>query len=254
MSKRQLPALVLGLTIAVFVGTAVVVGLSGNDRLARAEEHLRALYESGDVARTLDRLAPGSFGADADTRAQLEPALSQLLAEELQVTESRLVEVRGIELAEIQTPRITWCVTPENRLILGCRVASAEVDAEVRGAPVEVAFANLDVFAGQVDLVIVLTTNEQEPVDLGEVSIDAEGFEFVEASYVAGGQQAPVAPGEVQVQPGLGLLLYFRAQEPADVDALVGEPMNVSFDGGEVVLEVPELEWAVGAPTDGGGS
>lgn len=254
MSTAKLPPLVLGLAVAVFVGTAVLVGASGTDHLARAEEQLRSIYESGDVGRALDRLAPGSFGADTATRAQLEPALTQLMAEELEVTESRTVEVRGVELAEIQTPRVTWCVTPEGRLILGCRVASAELEASVSGAPIELGFAGLDVFADRVDLVLVLTTTEQEPVTLGEVAIEGSAFEFVEAAYVAGGQRAPVEPGDLAVQPGLGLLLFFQAQGVEELDALLAEPLTVSFDGGEITVTIPELHWAVGEGAGDAGS
>lgn len=250
MNPKVLAAVVLGLAVVALSLGAAALGPDAEGRVERAEALLRGLYERGDPEAVVDRLAEGSFGADEETGSQLGPALGAVLSEQLEVTDSRVVEVRGVPLVEVSTPRLQWCVTPESELILGCRVATAELDAAATGAPLEVQFAAVDVFADRVDLTLVLTTTGQEAVTLGDVSIASSSagapLELADVSFVAGGQRAPAPPGDVAVQPGVGTLLLFQARDAEDVEATLEGPFTVGFDGGEVEVAVPSLDWVVG--------
>lgn len=242
---------VLALTVVALVAGSFLVASAKTGpgaQLRDAEALIQRLHDQGDAQAVADRIVAGSLGEEV-TDEQVVQALQSVLAQPAEIIESELVDVRGIPVARIRTAQLEWCVTPGEQLLVGCRVGTAEAAATVRGAPVEVAFAAVDVFADRVDLAVVLTTQEPEPVPLGtDVGLDQPpgvDMERVETSYTLGGQRMPLEEEQIAVRNDAGLLLVFEDGDVDDVEAAVGGPYALTWDGGTVELEVTEATWFI---------
>lgn len=207
----------LGLTVLVLVVGALLVGQEAADPVANARETLRSYYANGDAAGVADRIVPGSLGQEIP-REQLETGIGQLLQEPFEVEDTSTHEVRGTRLVRVALTRpqggqpLEWCVLPDGRLLLGCRVATVELSGEVEGADIGLDFSAMDIQASSVQLAVVLTTSGEEEVPIdGDVRLQGGGFELVNAAYVLGGQQVPADPEDLRVRPGAGLLQIGRA-------------------------------------------
>lgn len=251
---------VLGLTVVVLVAGAVVVSQISTGsaaRVADAEEMVRQFYQAGEPGRVVDRLVEGSLGQDVPQQ-QLTGAIGQVLNQPLQIESSEAVTVRGSSLVRIQTPQVNWCVTGDQRILLGCRVATAQLQGSPQGAPVQLAFATVDVLATRVNLSAVLTAAGQQPVTLGsEVTLDQPSggadLAFAGAFNLTGGQRVPVQAGQLTVQPQAGLQLTFESDDVDDVEATLRGPFRVNWDGGGIDLRVGEVTWFIGEPSRGQG-
>lgn len=246
----------LGLTVAVFVVGALLIGQEAADPAANARETLRSYYANVDTAAVADRIVPGSLGQEVP-REQLEAGLSGLLQGPFEVERTSTHRIRGIEVARVVVARpqggqpIEWCVLPDGGLLLGCRLGGAELSAEVTGdAPIDVDFAGVDVLADDVQLAVVLVATGDEEVPLGEVRLEGGDHSLANTTYLLGGQQVPAEPDDLRVRPGAGLLLVWVAEGVEDVTEHVEGPFTVTWADGEIELTLNEMQWYVGPGAD----
>ncbi len=249
----------LSLTVVVLVAGAFLIGQEAADPVANAQETLRSYYANADSAAMADRIVPGSLGQQVE-REQLEAGIGRLLQEPFEVEETDTYEVRGTRLVKVAlTPPqgdqpLEWCVLPDGGLLLGCRVASAQLTGEFEGdAPIAVSFSGMDVLADSVQLAIVLTTSGEDEVPLGgDVRLQGDRFELANTAYLLGGQQAPADPEDLRIRPQAGLLLVWRAGAVEDPAGYTQGPFRLTWRDGAVALTVDEVTWFVGG--DGGAS
>ena len=247
----------LGLTVLVLIGGATFIGAEANDPSLGAQDQLERYYAEADAAGVADRIVPGSLGVDNVDRQQLEAGLAQLLQEPFEVESSETFTVQGTEVVRVSVARpqgaapLEWCVLPDGGLLIGCRLATAELQGEVQGTPVEVSFSAMDLQPSTVLLAVVLATTEEEPVPLGEdVRLQGDSFELASTAYVLGGQQVPADPQDLQVRPGAGLQLVFEAQDVQDLTPYTEGPFTLTWGDGSIRFEIGEVTWFI----DGGTS
>lgn len=243
----------LGLTVIVLVAGALLIGQEAADPEVNAEETLRALYANRDAAGIADRIVPGSLGQDIP-REQLEAGIGTLLQEPFEVEDTSTHRIRGTQLVRVALTRqqggqpLEWCLLPDGSLLLGCRVATVELSAEVDGdVPVGVDFSAMDIQASNVQLAVVLTTSGEDEVPLSDdVRLHGDSFEQANAAYLLGGQQVPADPQDLRVRPGAGLLLVYRADQIEDVDTYTDGSFTLRWSDGAVQLAVEDITWFIG--------
>lgn len=247
----------LGLTVLVLIGGATLIGAQANDPSVGAQEQLERYYADSDAAAVADRIVPGSLGVENIDRQQLEAGLGRILQEPFEVESSETFTVRGTRIVRISVARpqgaapLDWCVLPDGGLLIGCRLATAELQGEVQDVPVEVSFSAMDLQPSTVLLAVVLATTEEEPVPLGDdIRLQGDSFELTSTSYVLGGQQVPADPQDLQVRPGAGLQLVFQAQDVEDLMPYTEGPFTLTWGDGSVRFEIAEVTWFI----DGGTS
>ncbi|HEX2028423.1 MAG TPA: hypothetical protein VHF25_10535 [Nitriliruptorales bacterium] len=248
---RALQVGALALAVAVLVAGAALVGASRGEREARAVQLLTRLYAAGPAA-VAGRLVPGSV--PDDQRPALQRVLRQVVQPPFEATASDRATVRGVTLVHVRTDRIDWCVTPDDALVVDCRVGNAELDGAVRGAPVDVAFAALDVYPRKVDVAVVLRTPADRPVRLGgdpQLTTEVADYRLVEAGYLTRGRRIAADRNALRVQPGAGLLLVFTADGLGDVQAATSGPFTLRWDGATARLQVTGRTWLVGEGSRG---
>jgi hypothetical protein len=253
-NARVVQGVVVGLAILALVSGAVLLGASGSDRVDRAERLLARLYEQGDPAAVIDRFPPGTV--PPEQRPQFEEALRRVLSGPFEVESSELFTVRGRQIARVTVaapgggPDLQWCVLPDDAVVLGCRLGTAQLEVASSPAAVEVPFAALDVFVDRVALTVVLTASGREEVALGdrpEVAAPGGGGEFrlSEASFVAGRQRQPAPAGRLRIPPGTGLLLVFERPGSERLAPSVDGPFELTWSGGSVRLESADVTWFI---------
>lgn len=253
--RKFVPPLALGLTVVALVVGAVFTDVDTGGRLDQARQMLARLYERDDVEAVLDRLAPGSSGAGPATSGQLRQLLGALLAEPFQVTSSGLVTVRDVTLAAIRTPRMDWCVLPDGRLLLHCRVAAVRPAVEVSGTALDAPFAEFGVFADRLELAVVLTSRRDRQIPLGRVRIEGPpggaALRLSEAAYAAADRRVRTGIDQLTVRPGTGLVLVFEATDVERFDATLEGPFLVRWHGGSLRLTTVDTRWFIGPGVDG---
>lgn len=243
----------LALTVVVFVAGALLIGQEAADPVANAEETVRTYYANTDASGVADRIVPGSLGQEIE-REQLEAGVERLLQEPFEVEESTRHEVRGTRIVRVAVARpqggqpLEWCVLPDGSLLLGCRVATVDLVGEVDSdAPVGLDFSAMDIQASYVQMATVLTTPGEEEVPLGDdVRLQGDSFELANAAYLLGGQQVPADPADLQVRPGAGLLLLWRAEDVEDFSPYTEGPFTLRWSDGSVRLTVDDVTWFIG--------
>lgn len=244
----------LSLTVLAFVVGALLIGQEAADPAANARETLRSYYANTDAAAVADRIVPGSLGQQDIPREQLEQGIGRLLQEPFEVEDTSTHEIRDTRIVRVALTRpqgqqpLEWCVLPDGSLLLGCRVATIELSGDVQAdAPIGLDFSALDIQATNAQLALVLTTSGEEEVPLGDdVRLRGDSFELANAAYLLGGQQVPADPASLNVRPGAGLLLLWRADQVEDATAYSEGPFTLAWRDGSVELNVDEVTWFVG--------
>lgn len=242
----------LSLTVLAFVVGALLIGQEAADPAANARETLGSYYANADAAAVADRIVPGSLGQDIP-REQLEQGIGRLLEEPFEVEDTSTHDIRDTRIVRVALARpqgaqpLEWCVLPDGGLLLGCRVASAELSGEVQtDAPIGLDFSTLDIQAAGVQLALVLTTSGEDEVQLGDdVRVHGDSFELANAAYLLGGQQVPADPASLTVRPGAGLLLLWQADEVEDATVYTEGPFTLAWSDGSVELTVDEVTWFI---------
>lgn len=247
----------LGLIVLVLIGGATFIGAEANDPSLGAQDQLERYYAETDAAGVADRIVPGSLGVENIDRQQLEAGLARILQEPFEVESTETFTVRGTRIVRVSVARpqgaqpLDWCVLPDGGLLIGCRLATAELQGQVQDAPIEVSFSAMDLQPSTVLLAVVLGTTEEEPVPLGDdIRLHGDSFELTSTSYVLGGQQVPADPQDLQVRPGAGLQLVFQAQDVEDLTPYTEGPFTLRWGEGSVRFEIGEVTWFI----DGGTS
>ena len=245
----------LGLTVLVLIGGATFIGAEANDPNAGAQEQLERYYADTDAAAVADRIVPGSLGVENIDREQLVAGLARILQEPFEVESSETFTVQGTRIVRISVARpqgaapLDWCLLPDGGLLIGCRLATVELQAQVQDVPIEVSFSAMDIQPSTVLVAVVLTTTEEEPVPLGgDIRLQGDSFELTNTSYVLGGQQVPADPQDLQVRPGAGLQLVFQAQDVEDLTPYLEGPFTLTWGDGSIRFEIGEVTWFI----DGG--
>lgn len=245
---RRAPALLVALTVVVLVVAAVVLGGRDTAALGEAAERIQGLYAAEDVDGALEAVAPGSVGP-GQIRS-LAAALEQVLgAEDVTVEDRSVVRVAGVVLARIRTSDgLAWCVRPDGRLLLGCRLGELSMSAEVGDLPLRVPFAAGDLYDDQAEVAVLLASAGGTVTLSGRLRVTtADGgpapAELVETSYIRGGQARPAPEADVQLPPDRGLLVRLRASSPAARDALLRTDLVLRWEEGAVTLITGQPEW-----------
>lgn len=229
----------LALAIAVLVGGAVYLG--GQETGSGNRDLVATLYEEGDVQGVLDRLAPGSV--TEQQRPQIERGLQQTFEQGATVVEQDTVTVRGVTLERTRTSdNVEWCVTPDEQILLQCRIGTVEATGQVDGAPLEVGFAVGTLFADRTQLSIVLSPpqgGDTHTLD-GEFQLGGDlPVEIQQLALLSQGQRLPLDPGQqIDLRPGVGLLLQLTASPDVEFS---GETLTISWDGGTATVEFDEV-------------
>ena len=246
---RIVPAIIVGLAGLALVGGAVVVAADQGDVVADGRALVTGFYADRDGGALVERIVPGSLRPDEsdDLEARVQAVLEQGGA----VVDARPVTVRGVDLAQVETDDgITWCVRPDERIVLFCRVAVAEVTAGGGDAPLELRYGAIDVYPGRAELVVVLSTTGEESYQVeGRIQLwrgdEPADLERRTLALVAQGQEFEVDETDVRVDPGYGLLLVYTG-DAAAADTIAPGDLELRWGNGQVPLRVTEPNWFVG--------
>ena len=236
-----------GLAIAGLIAAATYIG--GQSTTPSVSTLIADLYAAGDAEGIVERLAPGTVGAE-----QLENfrfGVEQELGSGAQIVSTDQVTAQGATFTRSESSSgIQWCVGPGDSVYILCRIGAAAVTGAVEGAPLEVAAANAEIFVDASAISVILITDDPEGYTLdGELELVGSDGSPVDATmteslFISGGQPFPADPADLQLPPGVGLLLSFEGSpEPG---TLTGRSLTLRWANGEVALEVSEPELFLG--------
>lgn len=223
--------------------------IGGQSSTPSASTLIADLYAAGDVDGIIERLAPGTVGSEQLENFRL--GLEQELGSGAEVVATDQVTAQGVTFTRSETSSgIEWCVGPRETIYILCRIGSATVEGTVDGAPLEVAAANVEVFVDASALSVILVTDESEGYAFeGELQlVDSDGSPMgatlSESLFISGGQPFPADPADLQLPPGVGLLLSFEGAP--ELGTLTGRSLTLRWGNGEVVLDVGDAELFLG--------
>lgn len=244
--------LAIGLAIFGLVAAALLLTF-GDDgpgsRIEEAEARVAELYEAETVAEARELLVEGSVEDDPQVQADVDEVLAETLGQPFRVDDSRVVRVGDTELVLVTVHGVPWCVRDDGGILLGCRVATVEVDAAPDDPDLTVIFADLDVLAQRVDAVIVVASETGDPIPIEGAPTMATPelvggeWELTETSLVGAGQRVEMPLEMLNAYPDAGALFLFQGRDLDDISAIGDETFTVSWEGVTVTAEVTAIEW-----------
>jgi hypothetical protein len=251
----SLPAKVaLGLAVVVLVTAALLVatGAIGGDtgREAEAEEIVAELYSARELEDIRRHIVEESIRTGPETAEETREILETILAQPFDVEEVNTFTARGEELVEVRVGQVRWCVREDDRVLLGCRVALAEVESDIDTQDLTVLFAGVDVVADRLDAVVVVASETGEWIAIeGEPAIEVPDRlgrgELIDTALAGAGQQVSVPLDMLRAYPDAGALLAFEVRD-VDLNELDDAHFTVSWEGVTVEVEVGRVLWLIG--------
>lgn len=238
---------ILGLVAAALLLTVWDDG--PDDRIEEAEARVAELYEAGSVGEARELLVDGSIEDDAQVEADVDELLAEVLGQPFRAEDSRVLRVGDTELVQVTVHDVPWCVRDDGGILLGCRVATAEVDAAPDTPDLTVIFADIDVLAHRVDAVVVVASETGDPIPIEGTPTMATPelvggeWELTETSLVGAGQRVEMPLEMLNAYPDAGALFLFQGRDLDDLSAIGGETFTVSWEGVTVTAEVTAIEW-----------
>lgn len=209
-----------------------------------ASELVLGLYEEQAVDRALELVASGSIPPEIedDVRGSFETILART---GIEVGATFEHGIDGVPIIEIDTSDgIRWCVRPDGRLLLQCRVGLAPVEVDTTGTPVTVHRAEVDVFPEEQQLRIQLRTEEEFTFEgrltLRDGDSPAEVVQ-IQGAVASQGEQVAEVGTDTLVVPGTTVLLAWIT----DVGASLGEDLTLEFGNGAFAVTVKPTEYFV---------
>lgn len=203
------------------------------------------LYEDQSVDRAVELVAEDSIPPEieGDVRSSFETILAR---EDVEVGATFEHDVDGVRILEVDTSDgIRWCVRPDGRLLLQCRVGIAPVDVDTGDTPVTVHRAEVDVFPEEKQLRIQLRTEEEFTFEgrltLEEGDGDPAPVIQVQGTLASQGAQVAEIGANTEIVPGTTLLLAWLT----DVGASLGENLRLAFGNGAFDVTVQPTEYFV---------
>jgi hypothetical protein len=211
-----------------------------------AEELIVRLYETSDADLAAALVADGSV-PDA-IRDEVHTSLTGLLDGEVEVRDTFTHEVDGVTIEEVDTSDgIRWCVRPDRRILLQCRVGLAEITVDTGDVPLEVVQAEVDVFPEEHQLRLQLRPAGDDPVQFpGLLTLygeDGDPAPLIQTQAVIANQGEIVSQAgrDTAALPGTTLLLGWVTDIGEDLD----QALQLRWDEGAIDLEVAETTWYV---------
>lgn len=218
--------------------------------LESAREMLAAIYADGDARAVFDLAEPGTLPREPRAQLHLMEQLNALFAQRpFDVVEEEVLTVRGVEIARIRVGQVNWCVTPDGRILLGCRVALASVSGTTDLREIDVTTVELDILVNRVDIAAVLLPAGDEAVDLeGHPEFEsafARRATLAEVDYVMDGHRTRAPADELTLRPEAGLIFVFELVETADLADVGDATFRYVWPDGDVVIVVDDIVWLV---------
>jgi hypothetical protein len=225
-------------------------GEGEGDHLDVAREMLAAIYANGDARDVFDLAEPGTLPREPRAQLQLMEQLNALFAQRpFDVVEEEILMVRGVEIARIRVGQVNWCVTPDRRILLGCRVALASASGTTDLRDIDVSTAEVDILVNRVDVAAVLLPVGDESVDLeGHPELESafvRRSNLAEVDYVMDGHRTRAPADELTLRPEVGLIFVFELVETADLAGVGEATFRYVWPDGDVIVEVDEIVWLV---------
>jgi hypothetical protein len=252
------------LAIGAIVGTVLVFGeaeprdepaaeepTGAPEEPARdAEEVIAELYEEGDPVQVLNRSVPGTVDEDPNLQLRTLEILELVLREPFVIAEREVVTVHGVEIARLRVGNVNWCVLPDERLLLGCRVARVTAMSRTTLPDVSVAHAAVNVFPTRVDVAAVVEsqTSDDRYELPGLPEFDSElvdSAELVAVDHVIDNTRVPAPPRDLGIREESGMLFEFEAQDVEEIERIEGAVFYMVWSTGQVEIVVREVEWLV---------
>lgn len=211
-----------------------------------AEDLVVRLYETSDADLAVALVADGSV--PEAIREDVHTSLTGLLDGEVEVVDTVSHDVDGVTIEEVDTnDGIRWCVRPDRRILLQCRVGLAEVEVDTGDVPLDVVEAEVDVFPEEHQLRLQLRPAGDDPVQFpGLLTLfgeDGDPAPLIQTQAVIANQGEIVSQvgRDAAALPGTTLLLGWVTDIGEDLD----QRLQLRWDEGAVDLEVGETTWFV---------
>ena len=210
-----------------------------------ASELVLGLYEDQDVATAVELVAEGSVPPEIE--GDVEASFERILGRDaVEVGATFEHEIDGVPIIEIDTSDgIRWCIRPDGRILLQCRVGIAPVDVDTGDTPITVHRAEVDVFPEEKQLRIQLRTDEEFTFE-GRLTLEEGGGTPAPVIQVQGilasqGEQVAEVGADTRIVPGTTLLLAWLTE----VDASLGDDLQLAFGNGSFDVTVQPTEYFV---------
>lgn len=243
---------VVALIVGAIAATTLEFGGDGTEeREAEAEAIVAQLYEADDLDEVRGSVVEQSIRSGPGTAEQAREILEAILDQPYDVEEVHTFELRDEELVEVRVGQVRWCVREDDQVLVGCRVALTEVEAEVDTPDLTVIFAGVDVIADRLDTVVVVASETGDWIAIeGTPSLETPDElgdgRLVDTALAGGGQQVSTPLEMLRAYPDAGALMAFEVREIGDIEALDGAELVVTWEGVAVDVEVLRVLWLVG--------
>jgi hypothetical protein len=228
-----------------------VSDLSEHELLAEARELLAGFWATRDTRGFLDQTEERTLPSEPLRVLLLFEQLNQMFERiPFEVVEEELISVRGAQVVRLRIGQVNWGVTPDLRILLGCRVAVARVSGSTDLTGVRLVAVDLDILVHRVEVAAVLGPEGDERIVLDGHPELASGFrgqaELQDPDLVIGGRRALAPPGDVTLRPGFGLLFLFELTEADDLESVSAASFRYVWPDGGIRIEIDTVEWLVG--------
>jgi hypothetical protein len=221
--------------------TAAQTGAGG------AETLVLQLYRDQDADRAIDLTVPGSI--PDDLREDVRASLAAVLDGDATVARTLTHEVEGVTITEVDTDDgLRWCVLPDERILIQCRLGVAEVAVDTGDLGLEVDDAAVDLFPDEYQLRLRLRPAGETAVELPglltlyEVGGDPAPFLQTQAAVVEDGQVVDQVGRDTPAAPGRTLSFIWVSYEQDSLDA----DLELRWDEGALPVDIQDPEWWVG--------
>lgn len=203
------------------------------------------LYEEDAIDRGLELVAEGSIPPEIadDVRGSFETILGR---EGIEVGATFDHEIDGVRIIEVDTSDgVRWCVRPDGRLLLQCRVGIAPVTVDTGDTPVTVHRAEVDVFPEEQQLRVQLRS--ESPFTFGGLITleETDGAPApvlqIQGAVASQGERVADVGRDTELVPGTTLLMAWVT----NVGSSLERELSLAFGDGAFELRVEPTEYFV---------